>query len=88
MRPDVPEMRAEEAVEFGFKVGIEIIAVPPEPVAPFGGVEFLPGRLRTVRWKTLCDIHQLCASMTEEIPPAIVFVVPDPDLVVRIDPGP
>ncbi len=87
MRPDVPEMRAEEPIELRLKVGIEIIAVPPEPVATLGCVEFLPSRLCTVRRKALCEIHQLCAGMTEEIPPAVVFLVSDPDLVVGIDPG-
>ena len=59
MRPDIAEMRSKEPVEFRLEIGIEIIAVPPEPVAAFGGVQFLPGRSRVVRRKTRREIHKL-----------------------------
>ena len=87
MRPDIAEMSSKEPVEFRFEIGIEIITVPPEPVTAFSGIQFLPGRPRAVRRKAWREIHKLCAGMTEEIPSAIVFVVPDPNLVVGIDPG-
>ena len=87
MRPDIAEMRTKEPVEFRFEIGIEIVAVPPEPVAAFRGVQFLPGRPRAVRRKTRCDLHKSRAGVTEEIPSAIVFLVSDPNLVIGIDPG-
>lgn len=87
MCPDIAKMRTKEAIEFRFEIGIEIVAVPPEPIAAFGGVQFVPGRSRAIRRKTRRDIHKLCAGVTEEIPSMIVFVVPDPNLVIGIDPG-
>jgi hypothetical protein len=42
--PDVAQVCAEQAVEFLLVVGIEIVAVPPEPVAAFGGVELCRSR--------------------------------------------
>ena len=87
MRPHIAEMRSEEPVEFWFKIGIEIIAVPPEPVAAFRGLQFLPSRLCAVGRKTRGNIHKPTTGMTEEIPSAIVFLVPDPDFIVGVDPG-
>ena len=87
MSPDIAEMRTKESVEFRFEIGIEIIAVPPEPVAAFGGVQFMPGRPCAIGWKSRRDIHKSCAGMAEEIPSAIVFLVSYPNLVIRIDPG-
>src|SRR5690348_4788542 len=87
MRPDIAEMRTKEPIEFRFEIGIEIIAVPPEPVTAFGGVQFMPCRPRAINGKTRRDSRKLCAGVTEEIPSAIIFLVPDPNLVIRIDPG-
>ena len=87
MSPDIAEMRTKEPVEFRFEIGIEIIAVPPEPVAAFGGVQFMPGRPRAIRWKSRRDFHKSRAGVTEKIPSAIVFLVSDPNLVIGIDPG-
>ena len=38
MGPDIAEVRAKESVEFRFEIGIKIVAVPPEPIAAFGGI--------------------------------------------------
>ena len=57
MYPDIAEMSAKEPVEFRLEISIEVIAVPPEPVAAFGGVQFLPGRLCAVRRKAWCEIN-------------------------------
>ena len=86
MYPDIAEMSSKEAVEFRFEIGVEIVAVPPEPITAFCGVQLLPGGTRAISRKTRREIHQLGAGVTEEIPSSVVFVVSDPDLIVGIDP--
>src|SRR2546425_10999266 len=39
---DVRQMQAEQMVEQRLVVRVKLVAVPPEPVAPFGGIEFVP----------------------------------------------
>ena len=87
VRPDIAEMRSEEAIEFGLEVGVEIVTVPPEPVTPFCGVQLTPGGLSTIRRKTRHTIQQLRASMPKQVPPTIVFLVSDPNFIIGIDPG-
>src|SRR5213593_4525365 len=39
---DVRQMQTKQMVEHRLVVRVELVAVPPEPVAPFGGIEFVP----------------------------------------------
>ena len=85
--PDVAQVRAEQAVEFLFVVGIEIVAVPPEPVAAFSGIEFVPGCAGLVRRQRGREVHETGPRVLQEVPAAIVFLVADPDFKVLVDPG-
>ena len=86
MRPHVAKMRSEQPVEFRLEVRLEIIAVPPEPVAALGGVEFVPCRSRAVRRKSRCDGCKARSGVAQDIPASIVLLMADPDFIVGIDP--
>src|SRR6476660_10293360 len=86
-RPHVAKMCAEQPVEFFLVGGIKIVAVPPEPVASLGGVQLVPGSLGLLGREAWTDLQQARASVAQEIPPAVVLRMPDPDLVILIDPG-
>src|SRR5262245_35315209 len=63
-------------------------AVPPEPVAPFGDVNFFPGPSYLVSGNVglLCTRSEVLARAVQRIPGGVVFVVPDPNRKIVIDP--
>src|SRR5262245_43952905 len=80
-------MGSKEPIELLLIVGIEIFPIPPEPIAAFGGIEFIPGCLYAIRGKSGSDFGETRSRVTDQIPPPIVLLVADPDLVVLVDPG-
>ena len=86
-RPHVPKVGPKEPIELVFVVGIEVVPIPPEPIAAFGGIEFVPGGLCAIRGERGRNLGKTGSSLTHQVPSPIVFLVADPDLVVLIDPG-
>src|SRR6185295_1976614 len=85
-RPDIPKVCSKEPIELLFIIGIEVVPIPPEPIAAFGGIEFVPGGLRAIRGKRGSDFGEMGSGVTDEVPSPIIFLVADPDLIVLIDP--
>ncbi len=85
---DVLEMEAEEFVEEEVGVDGEIGAVPPEPVAALGGVDFPPGCLgafgRDVALGEALDEEM--ARFLQPLPALVFLGVADPDVEVAADP--
>src|SRR6266851_3041596 len=65
-----------------------VLAKPPEPVAPFGNIQFLPSsaELPGADDFLLRALQQMLARPVERIPGRIVFLVADPDGEVVTDP--
>ena len=80
-------MGPEEPIELLFVVCIKVVPIPPEPIAAFGGIEFVPGGLRAIRGERGSDFSEMGSRVTYQVPSSIVFLVANPDLVVLIDPG-
>jgi hypothetical protein len=78
---------SKEPIELLFVVGIKVVPIPPEPIAAFGGIEFVPGGLRALRGECGRNFCETGSSLTHQIPSPIVFLMADPDLIVLIDPG-
>src|SRR5437868_8290891 len=66
-RPDIPKMRSEEPIELLFIIGIEVVSIPPEPIAAFGGIEFVPGGLRAIRGERGNDFGEMGSVVTHEV---------------------
>src|SRR5579862_8702711 len=82
-------MLAEELIEKIVVVRAEIRAVPPEPIAPLGCIDF-PKSLRhpLLRHRAGIDtLLQEAPRLTEKVPCAVLFGFPDPDVKVAPDPG-
>ena len=78
----VGEMEPEEIVEILVVRRAEVLAVPPEPVAPFGYVELLPGQVTRMPALRL----QVPAGPGEHLPGLPVLLVADPDRKIVVDP--
>src|SRR6516164_4893790 len=67
-----------------------LIAVPPEPIASLGDVDFLPGALDLFRRDTwlLRSLLQVFSSLVQGVPGGVVLLVPDPDGEVVMNPTP
>src|SRR6516164_5110113 len=81
-----------------------VVTIPPEPVAPFGDVDLLPCLAHTVRdfhrpvyyaggAIALCPHfsrprEQMLPCPVQCVPGRIVFLVPDPDAKIVVDPAP
>src|SRR5215472_1957103 len=88
VHPDVSEMGPEEAIELLLVDGVEVIAVPPEPIAPFCRVEFIPGSLGAVGRKVWCKVPEAGPRVTKEFPSLVVFLMANPNFVILVNPGP
>src|SRR5262245_22129173 len=74
-------MLAEQLVEQIVLCRRMVVAEPPEPVASFGDVQFLPGPRQSVRLRLALSLRgeQELARLVEQVPGGVVFVVADPD---------
>ena len=81
-------MQAKEVVEERVVVRGEIRAVPPEPVAALGGVDFAQrGGAHVGRELAAVDFPlQKGARFAEQIPRAVFLLLADPDVEVAADP--
>src|SRR5262245_57604273 len=73
--PDVPQMCAEQPVEFLLVRRIEVVAIPPKPVTALSCIEFVPGRLRSIRRQGRGQLQQAGSCMVEEVPSPVVFLM-------------
>src|SRR3970282_2121856 len=80
-------MGSKEPIELLFVVSVKVVSVPPEPIAAFCGIKFVPGGLRAIRGVRGSNFDETGSSLTDQSPSLIVFLVADPDLIVLIDPG-
>src|ERR1700683_251156 len=85
---DVLEVKPEELVEKEVGINGEVGAVPPEPVAALGGVDFPPGLLRGfLRDIPLGDaLDQEVAGFLQPFPALIFLGIADPDIEITPDP--
>src|SRR4051812_3836413 len=83
-------MPAEQRVEESVLSARMIVAVPPKPIAPLGDIDFLPGALHLLRSDQGMSHFgdEVLAGIVQMVPGGIVFVMPDPDGEVVIDPTP
>src|SRR5215831_6645007 len=88
VHPNVSEMGSEEAIELLLVGGVEVIAIPPEPIAPFCCVEFIPCSLGAVGRKVWCEVPEAGPRVTEEFPSLVVFLMANPNFVILVNPGP
>ena len=83
----IPEVAAEEIVEFCVMVRRMVVAVPPEPVAAFGDQQLLPGQGATC-WRKRSAVRIEGASRGGELlPGAMIVPMSRPDVKVGVDPG-
>src|SRR5262245_35376993 len=61
-----------------------VVAEPPEPVASFGDVQFLPGLRQGVGFHLTVGLsrEQELPRLVQKVPGGVVFVVADPDCVI------
>jgi hypothetical protein len=86
----VAEVPAKETVEFFIIITVKIVPVPPEPIAPFGGVDLLPSLLPILGGKcrhVLGSSLQKGAGPPQAFPSLIVFRGADPDPEILFNPG-
>ena len=82
---DIAQVAPEQVVELEIVLGGMVVAVPPEPVAPFRDEHFLAGACDGAgiggpgRLERLARIGQLA-------PGALIVAMADPDVEVRVDP--
>src|SRR5271165_1496426 len=62
--------------------------VPPVPVATFGDQQLLPGDLALRRRNAMRVAVIVIARFSQQVPGAVVFRRPDPDIEVGVDPRP
>ena len=86
---DILEMEPEELVEEEVGIDGEIGAVPPEPVAAFGGVDFPPGFLGAFgRDGVLREmLDEKVAGLLQPFPGLVFLGIADPDVKIAADPG-
>src|SRR5690606_13956255 len=85
---NVLEVAAEEFVEEGVVLGREIWPIPPEPVASLRGVD-LAKRSIVLGFGEPAGIDLLLEKLprfAEEVPPAVLLFLTDPDVEVAPDP--
>ena len=92
---DVLQVLAEQVIEQPVLCGRMIVAEPPEPVAPFGDVDFVPrageelGGQRVRRFGLIeLRLFEELARLVEQIPRGVILGVTDPDAEVVVDPTP
>src|SRR2546430_12460072 len=85
---DVRQMEAEQMVEQRLVIGVELVAVPPEPVAPFGGIEFVPRLTDRVGRHVAgaLPLLQEAPGRPHPLPGVIVLDMAYPDLQIGVDP--
>jgi hypothetical protein len=84
---DVLDVVPEEGIKLGGVLSLMIIAVPPEPVAPFCDHHFPDRFPRPVRLGVLVQVAcQELARRREVVPGAILLRVTDPGSQVPVDP--
>src|SRR5690606_31246555 len=85
---DILQMLAEQLVEQSVECRGMIIPVPPEPVAPLGDVQFLPGTLQAVLFHPAGRMGRMevLAGAMNRVPGTVVLLMTNPDREVVRDP--
>src|SRR5262245_58632614 len=81
-------MLAEQLVEQIVLCRRMVVSEPPEPVASFGDIQFLPGLRQSVGFHLTVGLsrEQELPRLVQQVPGGVVFVVADPDGEIVGDP--
>src|SRR5690606_2716493 len=86
---NILQVLAEQLVKQAVQRRGMVVAVPPEPVAPLGDVEFFPGTPQAVFLDAAPRVHllEVLSGLMDGIPGAVVLLMTDPDGEVVGDPA-